>query len=145
MLMATFSPRSQLTMTRSSRPLVRAAEMTPSAGTSHTAQMPLMLRMRGQHRASRLLGVAREVGTADALLGDDLDVGIVLGDRLLDSVVALLGDEEVGGVEDQADIALAAERLRHQVRGGDAVAVIVGRDGADIVLAGRRSLSARCP
>ena len=43
MLIATFSPRSQLTMTRSSRPVVSAAEITPSAGTSQTAQMPLML------------------------------------------------------------------------------------------------------
>ena len=129
-----------MTMTRSSRPVVRAAEITPSAGTSHTAQMPLMLGWATSSGACRLLGVAGEVGSADALLGDDLDVRIVLGDRLLDGVVALLGDEEVGGVEDKSDIALAAERLGHQVRGGDAVAVIVGRDRADVVLAGDEAL-----
>ena len=128
MSIATFSPRSMVVMTRSSRPAVRAAEITPSAGTSQTAQMPLRLGLEVSMRRGHLVGVAGEVRPADALLGDDLDVGIVLGDRLLEGVVALLGDEEVGGVEDQADIALAAERLRHQVRRGDAVAVVVGGD-----------------
>ena len=63
--------------------------------------------MLGQDCAGRLFGVAREVRTADALLGDDLDVRILLLDRLLEAVVALAGHEEVGGVEDEADLALA--------------------------------------
>ena len=45
--------------------------------------------MFSQHRARRLLRVAREVRSADALFGDDLDVGIVLRNRLLEAVIAL--------------------------------------------------------
>src|SRR5689334_4879270 len=91
--------------------------------------------VRGEHRGGCLLGVAREVGPADALLGHDLDVGIVL-ERRLDRLVALPGDVEVGGVVDEADLALAAQRLHQQEGGGDPVAVLVGRDHADVVLAG---------
>ena len=36
-------------------------------------------------------------------------------DRLLEAVIALLGDEEVRGMEDEADLAFAAERLGHQM------------------------------
>ncbi len=56
------------------------------------------LAIGGDHRAGHPLGVAREVRPADALLGDDLDVGKVLDEGLLEAVVALLGHEEVGGV-----------------------------------------------
>ena len=74
------------------------------------------------------------------LLLDDLDVGIVLFDRRLEGIVALAGDKEVGGVVDDADLTFAAERLGHEVRGGDAVSVVVRRDDADVVLAGREPL-----
>ena len=56
--------------------------------------------MLGQDCAGGLLRVTGEVRTADALLGDDLDVGILLLNRLLEAVIALAGHEEVGGVED---------------------------------------------
>src|SRR5690349_1324638 len=48
-----------------------------------------------EHRIGRPLGVTGEVRAGDALLLHDLDVGVVLGDRLLEALVALLGDEEV--------------------------------------------------
>ena len=92
-------------------------------------------RVRGQHRRRRLFRVAREVGAADALLGDHLDAGEVVGQRLLDRLVALPRDVEVGRVEHQAHLALAVQRLAQQQRGRDAVAVLVGRHDRDEVLA----------
>ena len=65
-----------------------------------------------QQRAGDLLGAGR---IGDALLGDDLDVGIVLLDRRLEGVVALVGDVVVGVVEDPGDLALAADRLGQRV------------------------------
>ena len=59
--------------------------------------------MLHQHGARQLFR-ARRVG--DALLGDDLDVGIVLLDRRLEGLVALVRHVVAGVVEDVADLAL---------------------------------------
>ena len=50
---------------------------------------------------------------------------------------------EVGGVEHEADVAFAVQRLGHQVSRRDAVAVLVRRHDADIVLAGTRPFGAK--
>ena len=49
-------------------------------------------------------------------LGDDLHVGIVVLDRRLEGVVALVGHVVGRVVEDPADLALAAQRLGEHVR-----------------------------
>jgi hypothetical protein len=43
--------------------------------------------MRGQHRQGYLVGLAREIRPTNAMLGDDLDVRVVLGDRLVEAVL----------------------------------------------------------
>jgi hypothetical protein len=96
---------------------------------------PIEIGVLREHGGGNLLGVAGEVGPGDALLFDDLDVRVLLGDRRLESVVALLGDEEVRLVEQDPDLALAAQLLGHQVGRGDTVAVVVGRDDAHVVVA----------
>ena len=80
-----------------------------------------------QHRVRQFLRPGR---VGDALLGDDLDVGIVALDGGLEGLVALVGDVVVGVVEDLADLALAADRLGQRV--GRLLAhleEIVGDDG----------------
>ena len=69
-----------------------------------------------------------------------LHLGEALGHRLPEGLGPLAGDVEVGGVRDDADLALLAQRIGHELGGGGAVAVIVGRDDADIVLAGDEAL-----
>jgi hypothetical protein len=88
-----------------------------------------------QHVAGHALRVRGEVGPADALLLDEVDPGVVLLDRLLEGVVALAGDEEVRVVEDDAHGAAAVEPFGHQVRGRHAVAEVVGRRDAHVVVA----------
>ena len=60
--------------------------------------------MLGQDRVRRLLRQRRQVVPVDALVGDDLDAGVVGLDRLLEALVALHRHEEVGLVEDQAEL-----------------------------------------
>ena len=69
--------------------------------------------MAQQHRVGDLLGTRR---IADALLGDDGDVRIVVLDGRLEGVVALVGDVVGGVVKDPADRAGAAHGLGQSVR-----------------------------
>ena len=70
--------------------------------------------MAQQHGVGDLLGAGR---IADALLGDDADVPIVVLDGGLEGVVALVGDVVGGVMEDPADRAGAAHGLGERVRG----------------------------
>ncbi len=92
-----------------------------------------------------LVSVAGEIGSADALLAHDLNVRIILLNRVLEAVQALAGDEEVSRVEDQADFAFSLQRLGHEVGSRDAVAIVVRRDDTDILFACSKSLQEHCP
>ena len=71
----------------------------------------------------------------EALLGDDLDIRVLGPDRLLEGAVALVGDVEIGVVEEVADLALAADRRGHGVGRLLAHLVEVVGDDRDVVLA----------
>ena len=86
----------------------------------------------GQERVGDLFGAGR---IGDALLRDDLDVGIVLLDRRLEGVVALVGDVVLRVVEDPGDLALLADRRGERVGGLLAHLEEIVGDDADIVLA----------
>ncbi len=113
-VIATFSPRSSLTTMRFA---ARRARRRHHSFSRHVPDRPdrVQFGVFGEQRACRLLRVAGEVRAADTLLAEDLDVRIVLGDRLLKAVIALLGDKEVSGMENKSDLAFAAERPGHQV------------------------------
>src|SRR4029077_6123690 len=97
---------------------------TPRRPRPHPPE-PLPLGVVAQHRGGGVLCLGGVVRAADALALYDLDAWIVLLHGGAEAVVALLGDEEVGIVVDNADLSLATERSGHEVRGYDTVAVIV--------------------
>jgi hypothetical protein len=96
--------------------------------------------MLDHHRGGRGLGLPGEVGTGDAFAVDDMDVRVVALDGRRESLEALAGHLEVGLVVDDADVAAAAERVGHQVRGDDAVADVVGRHRGHVVASGHHVL-----
>ena len=89
-----------------SRPAVRAADKTPSAGTSQTAHKPFTFGCEVKNRGSSLLGIACEVWPDNTLLGHNLDARI-LSDDCFEAFVSLARDKEIGAVIDQANLTFA--------------------------------------
>ncbi len=64
---------------------------------------PLDIRVLGQHGTGSLFGITGKVRPSDPLFIHDLDVGVIAGDGGVEGVMALLGHEVLGGVDELID------------------------------------------
>jgi hypothetical protein len=60
--------------------------------------------------------ILRSVRIGDSALRDQVDVGVVAGDRAQERLIALIGDVVVRVMEEVRDLAFAADRRGERIR-----------------------------